>query len=128
MLLRLSFVVHGLWLATLANATLADFDDELPHLRHSVTLHRRNDINKLSLEGNWIDISSDNETDYDEISEAEAIAFPAENYTQNGWLRNKNLRILPLGGMSNLDCVHSYTVLKLLTDMRRLNHVRIRKL
>lgn len=107
---------------------LFDFDDELPHLRRSATLHRRNDINRLSLEGDWLDISSDNETDYDEISEAEAIAFAAGNYTQNGWLRNKKLRILPLGGMLNLDCVHSCTVPKVLTDMHRLNHVRICKL
>ncbi|CAG8981912.1 hypothetical protein HYALB_00009167 [Hymenoscyphus albidus] len=34
---------------------------------------------------------------YDEISEAEAIAFEAGDYTPNGWLENKKLRILPLG-------------------------------
>ncbi|EPE29296.1 SGNH hydrolase [Glarea lozoyensis ATCC 20868] len=35
--------------------------------------------------------------DYDEISEAEAIAFAAGDYTPSGWLKNKKLRILPLG-------------------------------
>lgn len=50
------------------------------------------------MESDWLDLSNDNETDYDGISEAEAIAFAAGDYTPNGWLRNKNLRILPLGG------------------------------
>lgn len=49
------------------------------------------------MESDWLDLSNDNETDYDGISEAEAIAFAAGDYTPNGWLRNKNLRILPLG-------------------------------
>ena len=38
--------------------------------------------------------------DYDEISTDEGIAFAAGDYTPNGWLTNKNLRILPLGGMT----------------------------
>ncbi|KAI3393725.1 hypothetical protein diail_3771 [Diaporthe ilicicola] len=37
------------------------------------------------------------EPDYDEISALEAIAFDAGEYTPEGWLRGKNLRILPLG-------------------------------
>ncbi|PNP80956.1 hypothetical protein FNYG_05771 [Fusarium nygamai] len=36
-------------------------------------------------------------TDYDEISALEAIASSAGEYTPNGWLKGKNLRILPLG-------------------------------
>lgn len=36
--------------------------------------------------------------DYDEISSDEQIAFDAGDYTPNGWLQNKKLRILPLGG------------------------------
>jgi len=39
--------------------------------------------------------------DYDEISADEAIAFDAGDYTPNGWLQNKKLRILPLGGKSS---------------------------
>ncbi|KAG4436760.1 hypothetical protein IFR05_007757 [Cadophora sp. M221] len=35
--------------------------------------------------------------DYDEISSDEQIAFDAGDYTPNGWLQNKKLRILPLG-------------------------------
>ncbi|KAF4438886.1 SGNH hydrolase [Fusarium acutatum] len=35
--------------------------------------------------------------DYDEISALEAIAFSAGEYTPNGWLKGKNLRIFPLG-------------------------------
>jgi predicted oxidoreductase len=40
--------------------------------------------------------------DYDDISADEAIAFAAGDYTPNGWLQGKNLRILPLGGWG--DC------------------------
>jgi hypothetical protein len=58
--------------------------------------------------GDWLDAYSNDglpsadgpgeEPDYDEVSEEEAIAFAAGQYTPNGWLRNKNLKILPLGG------------------------------
>jgi hypothetical protein len=56
----------------------------------------------------WFDLYSDDATtgaggpdeepDYDEVSDAESITFAAGGYTPNGWPRNKNLRILPLGG------------------------------
>ncbi|RDL35318.1 SGNH hydrolase [Venustampulla echinocandica] len=58
-------------------------------------------------EDDWVDFFEDDgskpiptefdDPDYDEISEAEAIAFQAGDYTPYGWLKNKNLRILPLG-------------------------------
>lgn len=51
--------------------------------------------------------------DYDAISTDEGIAFAAGDYTPNGWLENKNLRILPLGGM-----------ITVLTLMRYPNHHR----
>jgi hypothetical protein len=35
---------------------------------------------------------------YNKISSHEAMAFAAGDYTLNGWLQNKKLRILPLGG------------------------------
>ncbi|KAI1034833.1 hypothetical protein LB504_004407 [Fusarium proliferatum] len=60
-----------------------------------------------TLEDDWVDdhIEDDSDTgdddlaepDYDEISALEAIAFSAGEYTPNGWLKGKNLRILPLG-------------------------------
>ena len=68
------------------------------HLTLSLMASRTMDLSNAKEDGD----------DYDEISMLESLAFDVGDYTSNGWLTGKKLRILPVGSTypSCNDCLY----------------------